>query len=114
MVFLSIPYPHFITFCLVSLHHDVLQTSATASKRFRTEPKGCILTQLSEATCVRNVLIVKNLEHGQFKEWYHVKEERLFYLDSTHLFVVRLFFQKVAKMCNFWKVANFCDRVNPL
>ena len=35
-------------------------------------------------------------------------------LDSTHLFVVRLFFQKVAKICNFWKVANFCDRVNPL
>ena len=29
-----------------------------------------------EATCVRNVLIVKNLEHGKFKEWYHVKEEK--------------------------------------
>ena len=24
---------------------------------------------------VRNVLIVKNLEHEIFKEWYHVKEE---------------------------------------
>ena len=31
-------------------------------------------------------------------------------LDSTHLFVVRLLFQKVA--CNFWKVANFCNHVN--
>ena len=37
-----------------------------------------------------------------------------FYACSTHLFVVRLFFQKVAKICNFWKIANFCDRVNPL
>ena len=36
-----------------------------------------------------------------------------FTLDSTHLFVVRLLFQKVAKIRNFWKVANFCDRVNP-
>ena len=33
--------------------------------------------QLFAATCVRNLLIVKNLEHGKFKEWYHVKEERL-------------------------------------
>ena len=30
--------------------------------------------QLFEATCVRNLLIVKNLEHRKFKEWYHVKE----------------------------------------
>ena len=35
-------------------------------------------------------------------------------LDSTHLFVVHLFFQKVAKIYNFWKVANFCNHVNPL
>ena len=34
--------------------------------------------------------------------------------DSTHRFIVCLFFQKVAMVCNFWKVANFCDRVNPL
>ena len=30
-IFLSIPYPHVITFCLVWQHHDVFQTSATAS-----------------------------------------------------------------------------------
>ena len=35
--------------------------------------------------------------------WGHIST-----LDLTHLFV------KVAKICNFWKVANFCDRVNPL
>ena len=92
----------------------MLHTSATASKGFRTGPKSYILMQLFEATCVRNVLIVKNLEHGKFKEWYHVKEEKKIYLDSTHLFVVRLFFEKVAKTCNFWKVTDFCDRVNPL
>ena len=40
-----------------------------------------ILLQLFEATCVRNVLIVKHLEHEKFKDWYHVKEERLFYLE---------------------------------
>ena len=34
-------------------------------------------------------------------------------LDSAHLFVVSLLFQKAAKICNFWKVANICDRVNP-
>ena len=76
--FLSIPYPHVITFCLVWQHHDVFQTSAIASKRLRIEPKNCILLQLFEATCVRNLLIVKYLEHEQFQEYYHVKEERLF------------------------------------
>ena len=39
--------------------------------------------QLFEATCVKNLLIVKNLEHGQFKEWYHLKEERLLYQFLT-------------------------------
>ena len=39
--------------------------------------------------------------------WGHISTP-----DSTHLFVVRLLFQKVAKICNFRKVANFCDRVN--
>ena len=37
--------------------------------------------------------------------WRHIST-----LDANHLFVVRLF-KKVAKICNFWKVANFCDRV---
>ena len=55
----------------------MLQTSASASKRFRIEPKSCILMQLFEANCVRNLLIVKTLEHEKFNEWYHVKEERL-------------------------------------
>ena len=35
-------------------------------------------------------------------------------LDSTHLFVVRFLFQnKLQRYATFWKVANFCDRVNP-
>ena len=38
-----------------------------------------------------------------------------FTLDWIHLFVIRLFFQNwVAKIWNFRKIANFCDRVNPL
>ena len=36
-----------------------------------------------EATSVRNLLIVKNVEHGKFKELYHVKEERLLYQFLT-------------------------------
>ena len=58
-IFLSIPYLHVITFYLVWQHHDVFQTSATASKRLRIEPKSCILMQLFEATYVRNLPIVK-------------------------------------------------------
>ena len=58
---------HFIYF-LVLQHHNVFQTSATASKTLRIEPKSCILLQLFEATCVRNLLIVKNLEHEIFQE----------------------------------------------
>ena len=59
-IFLWNPYPHVITFCLICQHHEVFQTSATASKRLRIEPKSCIPMQLFEATCVRNLLIVKN------------------------------------------------------
>ena len=58
-IFLSILYPYVITFCLVWQHHDVFQTSATASKRLRIEPKSCKPMQLFEATCVKNLLIVK-------------------------------------------------------
>ena len=103
-IFLSIPYPHVITFCLVWQHHDVFQTSATASKRLRIEPKSCIHMQLFEATCVRNLLIVKNLEHWKFQEWYHVKEERLFYLFLHSKNYVM--FTLTTQNC----FANFCDK----
>ena len=60
-----------------------MHTGVMASYNFKLDPKSCILRQLFEATCVRNLLIVKNLEHRKFQEWYHVKEERLFYLFLT-------------------------------
>ena len=47
-IFLSILYPHFITFCFIWQHHDMLQTSAIESKNFRIGPKSCILLQLFE------------------------------------------------------------------
>ena len=97
-IFLSIPYPHVITFCLVWQHHDVFQTSVTASKRLRIEPKSCIM-QLFEATCVRNLLIVKNLEHKKFQEWYHVKEERLFYLFLTFEKLCHVHFDHTEPCC---------------
>ena len=133
-------------------------------KHSESGPKSCILLQLIEATCVRNWLIVKTLEHEKFKEWYQVKGEKWFYLfltwkkciktskkhhpvhakqfcekynftlwnycsnrhitpppppsspppphasghiftlDWTLLFVIHLFFPKVAKVCNFGKL----------
>ena len=97
-VFLSIPYPH-ITFCLVWQHHDVFQTSATASKRLRIEPKSCILLQLFEATCVRNLLNVKNLEHEKFQEQYNVKKEWLFYLFLTFWKVCHVHFDHMKPCC---------------
>ena len=81
-IFPSVPYPHVITFCLVWQHHDVLQTSATASKRLRIGPKGCILLQHFEATCVRNVLIVKYLEQQIFTGWLGVIQLVLCYCIS--------------------------------
>ena len=57
-----------------------------------------------EATCVRNVLIVKHLEHEKFKDWYHVKEERLFYrpLHSESYVTFTLTTRN--------RVASFCDK----
>ena len=121
-IFLSIPYPHFITICLVWQHHNVLQTSVTASKRFRIGPASCILLQLFEATCVRNVLIVKNLEHEKFKELCHMKEERLFHLFFTFWKLCYIYFDRTKPCCKLlWqttqnqKVANyFFDDVDVL
>ena len=81
-IFLSILYPHVITFCLVWQLHNMFQTSVTASKRLKIKLKSCILMQLFGATCVRNLLIVKNLEHDFFSV-VHMKEERLLYLFLT-------------------------------
>ena len=105
--FLSIPYPHFITFCLVWHHHDVLQTSVTASKRLRIGPKSCILLQLFEATCDRNILIAKNLEHEKFKEWYDMKEERLFYLFFTFWKLCYIYFDHMKPCCKLlWQTSK--------
>ena len=98
-IFLSIPYPHIITFCLVWQHHDVFQTSATASKSLRIEPKSCILMQPFEVTCVRNLLIVKHLELEIFQECYHVKEERLFYLFLTFWKLCHVHFDHTKPCC---------------
>ena len=81
-IFPSVPYPHVITFCLVWQHHDVLQTSATASKRLRIGPKGCILLQHFETTCVRNVLIVKYPEQQIYTGWLGVIQLVLCYCIS--------------------------------
>ena len=47
-IFLLMPYSHVITFCLAWQHHDVFQTSATASKRWRIEPQSRPLILCSE------------------------------------------------------------------
>ena len=103
-IFLSIPYPHVITFCLVWQHHDVFQTSATASKRLRIEPKSCILMQLFEAACVRNLLIVKNLEHKNFKSGttWKKKDCSICSLHSENYVTFTLTTRN--------GVANFCDK----
>ena len=77
MIFLSIPYPHFILFSLVIPRRvanfcDSVNKILNRAKKLHTY-----------ATCVRNLLIVKNLEHGKFKEWYNVKEKRLLYRFLT-------------------------------
>ena len=46
----------------------MFQTSTTASKRLRIETKSCTLMQLFEATCVRNLLIVKKKEEKKEKK----------------------------------------------
>ena len=101
--FLSIPYPHFITFCLVWQHHDVLQTSVTASKRLRIRPKSCILLQLFEATCDRNMLTAKNVKHEKFKEWCYMKED-----CSICSFPFENYVTFILTTQNH--VANFCDK----
>ena len=107
-IFLSIPYPYVITFCLVWQHHDVLQT---ASKRLRIGPKSCLLLQLFQATCVRNLLIVKNLEHQKFQEWYHVKEERLVYLPLTFWKLCYVYFNHMEPCCKVLRQTSKIEKL---
>ena len=89
----------------------MLQTSVTASKRFRTESKSCILTQLSEATCVRNLLIVKILDHGKCKEWYHVKEERLLYRFLTFWKLCYVYFDHTKPCCKLLRQTSKIEKL---
>ena len=68
-------------FILNTLLYDAYRRDGVV--KCKLDLKSCILMQLFEDTCVRNLLIVKNLEHRKFQEWYHVKEERLFCLVLT-------------------------------
>ena len=83
-IFPSVAYTHVITFCSVWQHHDVLQTSATASKRLRIWPEGCILLQHFETTCVRNVLIVKYPEQQTCTGWLGVIQLVLCYCSIIY------------------------------
>ena len=107
----SVLYPHVITFCLVWQHHDVLQTSATASEWLRIGPKGCILLQLFETTCLRNVLIVKHLERGKFKEGCHVKEERLVYLPLTFWKLCYVYFNHMEPCCKVLRQTSKIEKL---
>ena len=97
-----VPSCHYI--CLVWQHHDVFQTSATPSKRLRIEPKSCILMQFFEATCVRNLLIVKNLEHEKFQK-YTTWKKKDFSICSLHSENYVTFTLTTRN-----RVANFCDK----
>ena len=93
-IFLSIPYPHVITICLVWQHHDMFQTSATASKRWRIKPKSCILMQFFEATWV-----TKNFKSSTM---WKKKDCSICCLHSENYVTLTLTTRN--------RVANFCDK----
>ena len=43
--------------------------------------------------------LLKRLEHRQFKDWYHVKEERLFYLSFTFWKLCYVYFDHTKPSC---------------
>ena len=53
-------------FILNTLHCDAYWRDGGV--KFKLDSKSCILMQLFEVTCIRNFLIVKNLEHRKFQE----------------------------------------------
>ena len=100
MIFLSIPYPHGVTFCLVWQHHDVFHIPVTTSKRLRIGPKIWILLGLFEATCIINLLIVnksKNLKSGT--TWKR-KSVLTLHFENYVTFI----------LTTRNRVANFCDK----
>ena len=83
----------------------MFQTSATASKRLRIEPKSCILMQHFEAACVRKVLIVKHLEHAQNILRVVPRERRKIVLSVPYILKIMS-----RSLSTRNRVANFCDK----
>ena len=79
-----------------------MHTGVMASWNFKLNPKCCILMQLFEATCVRNLLIVKNLQHGKFQ--VVPRERRKIVLSVPY--ILKLMFTLTTQN----RVANFCDK----
>ena len=77
----------------------------------RTYPKQAIEWKKCIKSSIQNIIRRKKYFYSvklPFEQVYNPPKNALGHistLDSTHLFVVRLFFQKCAKICNFWKVA---------
>ena len=66
----------------------MFQTSVTASKRLRIKLKSCILMQLFEATCVRNLLIVKNLDLNLNLNFSGTRERRKIVLSVPYILTI--------------------------
>ena len=103
--FLSIPYPHVITFGLVWQHHDVFQTSATASKRLRIEPKSAayvsnFLKPLVSETCL--LLKIESTENFNSGTKWKKNDCSTCSLHSKNYVTFNLTTRK--------HVANFCDK----
>ena len=67
--------------------------------------------QLFEATCVRNLLIVKSLEHGKFKEWYRLREERLLYQFLTFWKLCYVYFDHTKPCCKLLRHTSKIEKL---
>ena len=76
-----VPSCHYILFSLTTPRR--VSNFCDSVKKIENRAERLHTSATFEATCVRNVLIVKHLEHEKVKDGYHVKGEILFYLPLT-------------------------------
>ena len=81
-------------FILNTLHCDAYRRDCGV--KFQT-------LQLFAATCGRNLLTVKNLEHENCKGWFHVKKEKLFYSFLTFWKLCYVYLDRTCVHASKWR-----------
>ena len=105
-----VPSCHQILFSLVTRRHVGNFCSSVKKIQNRAKKLHTFATFWSHL-CQKLAYFKKSLEHGKFKEWYHVKEERLFYLFLTFWKFCYVYFDHTKPCCKLLRQTSKIEKL---